>query len=211
MKYYSQIGQDKFIDELFNQKRDGIFIDIGAFDGMEDSNSLFFEETRNWTGICIEPSPLEFNKLNSFRKSININACVSDYDGKTDFVYIEGYARTLSGIPSNYDPKHVVRIQNDVRINGGKFHQIKSDVFRLQTIIDKYLNKNIDFCSIDTEGSELKVLESIDFAKTSIQVFAIENNFQTSEIKDFLEKKNYILHAKIKWDDIFVSKSFTLR
>jgi len=45
------------------KKRDGIFIDIGAFDGMEDSNSLFFEETRNWTGICIEPSPLEFNKL----------------------------------------------------------------------------------------------------------------------------------------------------
>ena len=210
MKYYSQIGQDKFIDELFNQKREGIFIDIGAFDGLEDSNSLFFEETRNWTGISVEPSPQEFLKLNSFRKSININACISDYDGTTDFVYIEGYARTLSGIPNNYDPRHIVRIQNDVRINGGKFYQIKSEVYKLQTMIDKYLIKDIDFCSIDTEGSELKVLKSIDFLKTNIKVFAIENNFQTSEIKDFLEQNNYILHAKIKWDDIFVSKNFTI-
>ena len=101
-----------------------------------------------------------------------------------------------------------MRIQNDVRINGGKFHQIKSDVFRLQTIIDKYLIENIDFCSIDTEGSELKVLKSIDFEKQKISVFAIENNFQTSEVKDFLETKNYKLYSKVKWDDIFVINDF---
>lgn len=206
MEYYSQLGQDKFIDEYLNNKVNGVFIDIGAHDGQSCSNSLFFEKYRNWSGICIEPGIEEFKKLNETRKSININACVSDYDGESIFTYIEGYANMLSGLSESYNPSHEMRISNEVRHYGGKVNNIKIEVFKLQTILEKYGIYEIDFCSIDTEGSEFNIVKSIDFNKTNIKIFTIENNYQTTEIQNYLENNGYYLHTKLQWDDIFIKK-----
>ena len=113
-KYYSQLGQDKFIDEFFEKKQEGTFIDIGAHDGKSASNTFFLEEQRNWRGICIEPGINEFKLLNSNRRSINLNVCISNYDGESDFTYIEGYANMLSGLDESYNQQHKMRIQNEV-------------------------------------------------------------------------------------------------
>ena len=57
-QYYSQFKQDQFLNEvLFNNKKNGFFIDIGAHDGVTISNTLFFEKQNDWKGICIEPNP----------------------------------------------------------------------------------------------------------------------------------------------------------
>ncbi|MCH7535874.1 MAG: hypothetical protein IH948_09075 [Bacteroidetes bacterium] len=64
MKYYSQLGQDRFLDEeIFKRKRDGFYVDVGAVDGLHFNNTLFFERERHWKGMCIEPNPIEFRKL----------------------------------------------------------------------------------------------------------------------------------------------------
>jgi FkbM family methyltransferase len=207
MRYYSQLGQDKFVDDFLNKKENGVFVDIGAHDGISCSNSLFFEEFRNWTGICVEPGIEEFKKLNSFRKSLNINACISDYDGESEFTYIEGYSNMLSGLSETYDKKHLSRIDSEINSFGGKKSNIKIKVFKLQTIFDMNNINDIDFCSIDTEGSEFNIIKSIDFNKTNIKMFSIENNYQTTEIKDYLEERGYYLHCKIQWDDIFIKKT----
>lgn len=204
MKYYSQLGQDKFIDEYLNGKQNGFFIDIGAHDGKSSSNSLFFEEFRNWSGICIEPGIDEFEKLNSFRKSLNVKCCISGYDGESDFTYIRGYSNMLSGLSESYDDKHKMRINNEINSYGGEIINIKIPVFKLQTILDKNNIIDIDYCSVDTEGSEFNVIKSIDFNKTNIKIFSIENNYGDDTIKKFLEEKGYILYKKIQWDDIFI-------
>ena len=188
MNYYAQIGQDKFVDEFLQQKENGVFLDIGAHDGQSCSNTLFFEQFRNWTGICIEPGPEEFERLKNFRKSICVNACVSNYDGESDFTYISGYSNMLSGLSESYDDRHIGRIRGEIQNYGGEQRIIKMPVFKLQTILDRYNILNIDFCSIDTEGSEFNIVKSIDFNKTKIKIFSIENNYQTTEIKDFLNK-----------------------
>lgn len=203
-KHYSQLGQDKFVDEFFGQKKNGVFIDIGAHDGKSCSNSLFLEESRGWSGICIEPSPREFGILNESRKSINLNMCVSNYDGESDFTYIEGYSNMLSGLSEDYNDSHRNRIQGEVNHYGGKVNSIKMPVFRLQTILDKYNISNIDYCSIDTEGSEFNIIKSIDFDRTTIKVFSIENNYATSDIQDYLSERGYYLYTKLQWDDIYV-------
>lgn len=204
MKYYSQIGQDKFVDEYLEFKENGVFVDIGAHDGKSCSNSLFFEENRNWSGICIEPGIEEFKSLNSFRKSININACVSDYDGESEFIYIEGYSNMLSGLLETYNQPHVNRINNEVKQHGGNINKVNMPVFKLQTILDKNNLYDIDYCSIDTEGSEFNIIKSIDFDKTNIKIFSIENNYNDTSIKEYLESKGYTLYKKLQWDDIFI-------
>jgi FkbM family methyltransferase len=204
MKYYSQLGQDKFIDEYLNEKQNGFYIEIGAHDGVSCSNTLFFEEFRNWKGICIEPGTEEFEKLSKNRKSINIKACISDYDGESEYTYIEGYSMMLSGLSESYNFSHKNRISNEVNHHGGKINQIKMPVYRLQSILDEHNIIDVDYCSIDTEGSEFNIVKSIDFEKTNIKIFSIENNYGDTEIKDFLESKGYTLYKKIQWDDIFI-------
>ena len=204
--YNSQIGQDKFIDEYFDKKEGLTFLDIGAHDGVSISNTFFLEKERKWKGICVEAQPSEFQKLKSNRDCTCVNVAVSDYNGETDFIYVEGYANMLSGISDDYNLSHMQRIRNEVSTYGGAINTIKVPVRTLQSILDEHNTHEIDFCSIDTEGSEFNIIKSIDFDKTEIKVFIIENNYGEKTIEEFLVEKGYYLYKKIEWDDVFVKK-----
>jgi hypothetical protein len=52
--FYSQIGQDKWVAERLNYKRNGTFLDIGCHHYSHLSNTFFFEKDLGWTGIGIE-------------------------------------------------------------------------------------------------------------------------------------------------------------
>lgn len=64
MQYYSQYGQDEFLDQkVFKQKKNGFFVEVGVCDAIRLSNTYFLENVRNWTGLCIEPNPIQYAKL----------------------------------------------------------------------------------------------------------------------------------------------------
>ena len=204
--YISQLGQDKFIDEFFEKKENLTFLDVGAHDGVTISNTFFLEKTRNWNGICIEAQPTIFEKLRDNRNCICVNVAVSNFEGETDFTYVEGYANMLSGISDEYNKTHIDRIKGEVNHYGGEINTIKVPVKKLQTILDEHNMVDIDFCTIDTEGSEFNIVQSIDFARTNIKVFIIENNYKETNIQEYLEIKGYQLYKKLEWDDIFTKK-----
>ena len=78
MIYYSQIEQDKyFIENISKGKRDGVFLDIGANDGLFGSNTATLEFEYGWTGLCIEANPTITQALKTNRpKSIVVNKAV---------------------------------------------------------------------------------------------------------------------------------------
>lgn len=146
--FYSQSGQDRWVDKIMKQKRDGYFLDIGAYDGVQTSNSYFFESERGWTGICIECDPGPFSILNGFRKSKNFPVAVTDYDGTCKFsnmsisdVGIEVPCRRLSGILEEADAPEF-----------------------------------IDYLSIDIEGHEFTVLNSLDLDRWRFGAMTVEHN-----------------------------------
>ena len=62
--YHSQDGQDLYLDKhVFKGLKNGIFVDIGANDGITINNTLFFEKVLGWNGLCIEPNDNYFNAL----------------------------------------------------------------------------------------------------------------------------------------------------
>jgi len=208
MTYFSQFGQDRFVDEFFNKKTNGVFLDIGANEGVHISSTYFLEKYRNWSGICIEPLPNEFKKLTENRTSINLNIGITDFDGEEDFIYVEGYANMLSGITKNYNQMHMGRLHGEVNHYGGKIHNIKIPVRKLQSVLDEHAIFDVDFCSIDTEGSELSVIKSVNYDKTNIKMFIIENNYKETNVEEFLKTKGYILYKKLEIDDVFVKQNF---
>src|SRR5687767_14863567 len=99
--FFSQFNQDRFLEtEVFKGKRGGVFVDIGANDGITLSNTYFFEKYRDWTGICIEPIPAVFEKLRANRKAICVNGCIAPSNGTAEFLWVSGAAEMLSGLPS---------------------------------------------------------------------------------------------------------------
>ena len=210
MVFYSQYNQDEYIyNKFFKNKKDkGFFLEIGADDGIRFSNCKFFEETLKWDGIAIEAREQAYNKLIKNRKCNCIHAVLSDIEENTTFLDIKGYGLGLSGLIDKYDNRHVVRINNDIKNMNNEGHDIINvKTEKLNNILDKYNVTNIDFLSIDTEGSEIDILKTLDFNKYNINVITIEDNYNDSKLMDFFIKNNYSLIQQISCDKIFKKNS----
>lgn len=205
--YHSQVKQDEILESrIFKGYKRGIFVDVGAWDGVQFSNTLFFEKERQWTGIHIEPIRKQYEELVRNRpNTINLNVAVSDIEGQSEFLSISGNTGMLSGLKSNYDPRHVQRIEKETQDLGTGYTTVLVPVRRLDSIFKEHKIERVHYLSIDTEGSEFNVIKSIDFQYTYIDVIGFENNYsdKTPPIVQYLIGKGYI-QLPIHCDDIFM-------
>jgi FkbM family methyltransferase len=210
-KYYGQWEQDKWLNEnIFKEERNGFFVDCGAHNGIDISNTYFFEKELDWKGICIEPIPDVFEQLLKNRNSICIQGCVYETNGIVIFNEIKGYSEKLSGIAGEYNPKHLERIKKEINKKGGTLNFIKCKSFTLKSIFEKYDIKRVNLLCIDTEGTELNILKGIDFENVFIDVILVENNYKEDgdKIREFLLLNNYEFIQKINGDDVYRKKGF---
>jgi len=178
----------------------GFYVDIGAHNGVEGSNTKYFEEL-GWDGVCIEPHPDVFKQLEQNRKCEKLNCAIWDRDTQVDFLAISGYSEMLSGIIESYDPRHVARINGEVSSRGGSTKVVKVDAKKFESVITR---EHIDFLSVDTEGSELQILKKIDFSKYDVKVICVENNFANKEFFDFFTERGYKFYKTyLNCDQIF--------
>lgn len=196
-EYYSQFGQDyHIIHNIYNKKRNGFFVEIGAYDGISMSNSYALEKHYNWKGICIEPNPRYFNKFKDIRTSININNAVYiNNDDELSFI------DDLNGGCSGFVNTNSHNFLNDCPI-------IKVKTKNLTTILDENNAPNfIEYLSIDTEGSEFDILNSHNFDKYKFGYITVEHNFINSnrmKIRNLLISKGYKLYRENNVDDDYI-------
>lgn len=210
--FYSQESQDKYLFENhFKNKTEGIFIDIGAHNGISYSNTKFFEEL-GWKGICVEPIPEVFDELRANRSCICIQGCVSSHNGMDKFLRVYGEPEMLSGLASKYDPRHRKRVNYEVksRTYGKKPEVIDVQCYLLNEILEKYSIEHVDFLSIDTEGNELEILRSIDFERFDIHIISIENNYKDARIGKLLKYNGYKLVKKLRQDEVYLKNPSTV-
>jgi FkbM family methyltransferase len=193
--YHSQFLQDKVLhDDVFKGFKNGLFIDVGAHDGVSLNNTLYFQQTHNWRGINIEPIKSVYDKLVVNRPNdVNLNCAVSQKNGTDEFILNEGHTEMISGLKNTYDTRHLVRLQKEIEEHGGKTEIINVETKRLDTIFDEYNIKYINYLTIDVEGAEFEVIKSINFDKVFIDVIDFENNYEdnTESIIEYLKEKNY--------------------
>ena len=204
-KYYSQYNQDRNLENaIFKGYKKGVFVDVGAYDGVDINNTLYFETTNNWRGINIEPIEEVYKRLESNRKkSINIKTVISDKEELIEYIILNNKLEMLSGIKKNYSDMQKMRV--DIELQELKTIELKNieelktikliKTERLETILDKYNILNINYLSIDVEGSELNVVKSINFEKVFIDVIGFENN---RNIGNILEEYNIVSDIEIE-------------
>jgi len=184
MTYYSQIGQDKWVNSILSEKKNGYFIELGACDGLCYSNTLYFEKNLNWNGICIEPNDNYFEDLNINRKCHISNDLVYSYEGEVlDFSLCD----TASGI-----------IDENIGPFTQKNNVVKKTTTTLTKILDKFDAPNIiDYLSLDVEGQEYNILKTFSFDKYKFRCITVEHNEPHVGskpkilIRDLLENKGY--------------------
>ncbi len=203
--YYSQHGQDKLLAEkIFPQKRNGIFVDIGANDGIAFSNTYFLEQI-GWNGLVIEPIPSVYEALVENRRCITINGCIAPRSGKGRFRVITGYSQMLSGLVDEYDPRHLKRIERELSSNGGSYEDVEVDCYKLDELLEKHGIAQVDYLSIDVEGAEFDILNSIDFAALRIDVVSVENNYLDARIPELLSARGFEFHTRVGVDFFYIN------
>jgi len=193
MQSHSQHGQDKFVYERFFKGRSapGVFVDVGAYDGVKFSNTLLFEQL-GWQGICIEPLPSVFEGLKTARKALCLNCAVSDSAGTGTLLEVDmpaDFEKMYSGLKANFDERH----RKTIAQWGKGAKEIRVPIRRLADILDENNIRHVDYMSIDTEGSEWKILRGLDLRTYDVTVLSIENNYQDQKIRNHMAANGYRL------------------
>ena len=203
-KSKSQLRQDLFVLSMLSFKTNGYFVEFGATNGVDLSNTHLMEKEFAWSGILAEPAKCWHKDLKKNRSANIENNCVLK-DSQSTLKFNEVDTAELSTI-NTYSESDV---HKEVRKHGKKY-DVKT--ISLNDLLSKYnAPKQIDYLSIDTEGSEYAILSNFDFTKHSFQVITCEHNFtpMREQIYSLLSKNGYIRkYQKLsKFDDWYVKSN----
>ena len=193
-------------ETVFKGFKGGVFVDVGANDGTSINNTLFFERELEWTGLNVEPIASEFEKLSKNRpKCINLNCAVGSTEGPADFILNTGYTTMISGLASDFDRRHLARLNFENSHYGGTTRIVPVPVRRLDSILKEHNIDHVHYLSIDVEGAEFSVIKSINFDTVKIDVIGFEDNYpdKGAPIVKYLEDRGYKKIIKTG-DDIFM-------
>lgn len=191
--FYSQFGEDGWVASHLAIPKAGYFIDVGAADGITFSNTYYFEK-QGWKGICLEPNPENYQLASQVRRDVR-QLAVSGKNGTQKFL-VSAESADWSRLLSKND-------------------EVKDeDIIEVKTITLDELVRNekiqqIDLLSIDTEGTEIEVLHSLDFTKYHPQIIIVEHLNRGAlnskkDIQDFFKPLPYKLAHATKSNFILV-------
>ncbi|WP_425084039.1 FkbM family methyltransferase [Ruegeria profundi] len=146
--------------EVFNHKRSGYFVDIGAHDGITISNTYLLEKRLAWDGLLIEANPKSYEMCRNTRNAKSLNICLDRENGEVQFEMDD----VLGGIVSS-DTDNVAAGKKTVTISARRFVEI---------LDEQSAPRKIEYLSIDVEGAEERVLGGFDFDKYQFTCFTIE-------------------------------------
>ena len=207
---FSQCGEDILVNYIFSLRSidKPSYIDIGANHPFFLSNTALFYE-KGCRGINIEANPqlIENFKINR-PEDINLNIGIDGEDGELDFFIMKD--NTLSTFSKSECDSMILQGKPLLEIK-------KISLTTISSILKKYFNNKFpDFLSLDVEGLDMKIIQSIDFNQSFPKVICVEAaeyspigaGARRSELIDFLIGKGYYEYANTNLNAIMVRKEF---
>jgi FkbM family methyltransferase len=180
---------DHKLVQLFNS-RGGVFVEVGAHDGITQSNTFLLEKNYDWTGVLVEPSPSLYEMLKNNRPHSQCYSCaLGSFFEDGGVVTGDFYGKLMSSVKGDRLHKHP---------NQGRGEYVDANISvpvrALQSILDERALTHINLLSLDTEGYEFNILQGIDFDKTVFDYLLIEiYAWDYEKISQLLMEKGYHL------------------
>lgn len=194
----SQLGQDLWVLERTHYKQGGFFVEFGATDGVLLSNTWLLETHMGWQGICAEPNPKYLESLRRNRSCDVTNACIGARSGETvEFVLADEYGGMA---------QDMLRDMHSAR-REAYYADARNRINLLTESLDDMLcrmgaPREIDYLSIDTEGSEFSILAAFPFDQWTIHLITVEHNYSPDRerLHALLTERGYTC-TEAQWDD----------
>ena len=194
----SDQGQEFFALDHSRYKTQGYFVDLGAADGITANNTFILEKFYKWSGICVDPNPKFEQSLTNCRDVFTSNLCV--YNKTGDILPFKFCIDDSQFFGWNFRAglvNHVDVLDKDV---DSSFVNINVLSITLNDLLELYhAPSNIDYISMDTEGSEFEILNAFDFNKYNVKCWTIEHSFdkQRDQIFNLMTKNGYSLYKEL--------------
>ncbi len=185
-RYYGLNELDRKLEQYLDFDR-GIFVEAGANDGVNQSNTLYFERHRRWRGLLIEPVPEVAERCRRNRPAAIVEACALVPFARAGNTLTIAYANLTSVVrgamkTAEEEARHIAvgsALQNittyDVEVVGQP----------LSLLLDRHGLARVDLLSLDVEGYELQALKGIDFTRHRPRFILVEARYR-AEIDAFL-------------------------
>ena len=182
-----------YFESYGSELEKGFYIEIGAFNGAKQNSTIVLEQS-GWEGVCVEPMPVNIKRLKKNRRCRIVEGAIWTENGTVEFadVGIPGW----TGITETHQQQHKEKYKDGVT-------KITVPCYTFDSL---ELPNHIDYFQIDTEGSELQILASIDMNKYKIDYICIEDNLGLSGDRtyhEFMAKLGYKLVHKIAQDSLY--------
>lgn len=200
----AQILQDLWVSYETGRKTGGYFVEIGAGDGMNLSNTYYLETQLGWTGLLAEAAKGFHGPLRANRRCTIDERCVWSATDE-ELVFNETPYRELSTIDSLSAAD-----SHGASREAGSRYPVKTVTLN-DLLAGAGAPSTIDYLSIDTEGSEFEILSAFDFSRFDVRLITVEHNFTANRqrIFDLLTAQGFErrLEAFSQFDDWYVRKS----
>ena len=195
--YFGEFGEDILINRFFRKKNKGFYVDVGCYHPIKGSLTYCLYK-RGWSGLNIDLSKISIDLFKLARpKDYNIQAAVTDFDGETQFF-----------------ENGMINQQNTLENSETNLKKIKINAFKLQTLLDNLNINHIDFLNIDAEGTDYKVISSLNLNKIRPQMICIEENrydikdIINDTIQNLMNSNDYFLFSRIGVSSIYIDNHF---
>jgi FkbM family methyltransferase len=209
---YSQQGEDLIVESICRVLKidNPVYLDIGAADPIVENNTYHFYQ-KGSHGVLIEPNPVFGRKLEAARpRDIVLNVGVGFNElRESDYFMVSGRDGSYLNTFSKEEAEIIVSKSHGQRTIE---KVVKMPLVNINAIIDNHFPKAPDFVSIDTEGLDLDILKSLDFARHRPGVFCVETlmigTMQIkTEILELMKAKGYAVRGSTFVNTIFVDDS----
>jgi FkbM family methyltransferase len=200
--YYGQFTppMDFVIARYFDPRFVGTCIEVGAADGVSCSNTLHFEQ-RGWECLCIEANPLHEESLRKHRKHVQMCGVADKSSAQSVFHVAEMTSGVYEAVSSLEIDERLLDAHRNI-LKG--IRDVEIIVRTLDECAADFRRSRIDFITIDTEGTELRVLKGFDLARWKVPLLVIENNYADPEIEIYLKNFGYRMDRRYESNDFFV-------
>lgn len=171
----SQLLQDILAAVLFADETNGYFVEVGVGDGEYLSNTWLLEKQLKWSGVLVEPARGSFDNIMKCRSAILFKNAAYKVSGQKMQFLEDASELELSTL--------IDHTLSDSHIRTGAIYDVETVTLN-EILTAASAPKDIVFMSIDTEGSELGVLEGLDLNRWKVKLFAVEHNYRAGRIED---------------------------
>lgn len=199
----SQLGQELWVLEKTGFKRGGFFVEFGATDGVLLSNTWLLEKEFGWRGICAEPNPEMFERLRRNRGCTVSDACIAGESGReVDFILAGAY-----GTMEPYANADMHSAKRKSYVAAGNVKRVTTVTLN-DLLIELGAPRTIDYLSVDTEGSELEILQAFPFSEWDVRLITVEHNYTAAReaIAVLLAAQGFERTPR-QWDDWYEKHS----